>query len=77
MRFMFTLAVFLTLGELTLSWEDHPVGKVVNTGFTILGWVAMWRPLEALLYNWWPLLQRRRRPERLERAPVEIREGRR
>jgi hypothetical protein len=73
---LLTLAFFLTLGELTLSWEDHPVGKVVNTGFTILGWVAMWRPLEALLYDSWPLLHRRRIFERLERAPVEFREGR-
>lgn len=71
-----TLAVFLTLGELTLSWERHPVGKVVHTGFTIFGWVAMWRPLEALLYDWWPIHQKRRLNERIERAPVEIREGR-
>lgn len=71
-----TLAFFLTLGELTLSWEGHPVGKVVHTGFTIFGWVAMWRPLEALLYDWWPLIVRRRYFERIERAAVEIREGR-
>jgi hypothetical protein len=71
-----TLAFFLTLGELTLSWETHPVGKVVHTGFTIFGWVAMWRPLEALLYDWWPLIVRRRYFERIERAPVELREGR-
>ncbi len=68
-----TLLFFLALGELTLSREDHPFGKVVNTGFTILGWVAMWRPLEALLYDWWRLLQRRRLSERLARAPVEVR----
>jgi len=70
------LAFFLALGELTRPWEDHPLGKVVNTGFMILGWVAMWRPLDALLYDWWPLVQRRRLFERLERAPVEVREGR-
>jgi hypothetical protein len=73
---LLVLAFFLALSELTLSWEDHPIGKVVHTGFTILGWVAMWRPLDALLYDWWPLWQQRRLFERLARAPVEVREGR-
>ena len=26
----------------------------------ITGWVAMWRPLEVLLYDWWPMVDERR-----------------
>ncbi len=31
---------------------------LISEGFLILGWVAMWRPVEVLLYDWWPLARR-------------------
>jgi hypothetical protein len=34
----------------------------------------MWRPLEALLYDWWPLFSLRRVKRRIREAPVEVRE---
>lgn len=33
----------------------------------------MWRPLEALLYDWWPLIDERRQISRILEAPVSIR----
>lgn len=30
-------------------------GEIVAEGLLILGWVAMWRPMETLLYDWWPV----------------------
>ncbi|MCA1791997.1 MAG: hypothetical protein LC667_19750, partial [Thioalkalivibrio sp.] len=36
------------------------------------GWVAMWRPLEIFLYDWWPLRGRRIDLERLRDMDVEI-----
>ena len=46
---------------------------IVDEGLVILGWVAMWRPMEALLYDWWPLVSRRRLLRRLATIPVEVR----
>ena len=46
---------------------------VARDGLTIIGWVAMWRPLEIYLYRWWPLLARRRLYQHLSRMPVEVR----
>jgi hypothetical protein len=34
--------------------------------------VALWRPTEALLYDWWPLLRQRRLMRRLADIPVEV-----
>lgn len=31
--------------------------KIGSLGFVILGWVAMWHPMEGLLYDWWPVRQ--------------------
>lgn len=47
--------------------------SIVDEGLLILGWVAMWRPIEILLYDWWPLSRRGIVLRRLARIPVEIR----
>lgn len=47
--------------------------SIANEGLLILGWVAMWRPIEVLLYEWWPLARRRAVLRRLAVIPVEVR----
>jgi hypothetical protein len=49
-----------------------PVGRFLTEGLFILGWVANWRPVEIFLYDWWPIVQRRRLYRRLAAAPVEV-----
>ena len=44
----------------------------MTEGLTILGWVAMWRPLQTYLYDWWPLRDERRNLERLARMRVSV-----
>ena len=38
----------------------------------IIGWVAMWRPLEIFLYDWWPIAGERRLHDRLSRITVRV-----
>lgn len=67
------LAVFLTLAE--LSQKALPEGtlrRIVHEGLTITGWVAMWRPAETFLYDWWPLLEERAHIDRILDAPVDV-----
>jgi hypothetical protein len=45
---------------------------VVAEGLLIIGWVALWRPVEIFLYDWWPIRRRQRRFERIARMPVEV-----
>ena len=52
-----------------------PLARFFSEGLIILGWVANWRPLEIFLYDWWPLVQRRRLYQRLAAAPIEVRVG--
>lgn len=67
------LVVFLTLAEFTTSLPEGPLREILREGFVITGWVAMWRPLEVLLYDWWPHIDERRRIRRILDAPVSIR----
>lgn len=31
---------------------------IARESLTIVGWVAMWRPMQLFLYDWWPLARR-------------------
>ena len=69
--------VFLVLCQtLALTVFNQPVlhHTLLNTGVMILGGVAMWRPVEIFLYEWWPLLQDQKYCERLQSMPIDIRE---
>lgn len=33
---------------------------LVSEGFVIAGWVALWHPMELLLYEWWPVARDRK-----------------
>ena len=65
------LALSGVIGELGLGW----FGEAVGEGLVIFGWVALWRPGEIFLYDWWPLLRHRRQMDRLAGMPVELRAG--
>ena len=41
----------------------------------ISGWVAMWRPLEIFLYEWWPLRATERLYTRLAETDVKVLPG--
>lgn len=45
---------------------------IIKEGLSILGWVAMWHPLEILLYRWWPVLQLKKLLARLAEAEVAV-----
>jgi hypothetical protein len=68
--------VFLATCQITATLMASPIGgwqTITLEGLTIIGWVAMWKPLDIYLYRWWPLLARRRLYQRLSSMPVEVR----
>ncbi len=68
------LGASITLGQLLVSWTgERGAGEVVRESLLIGGWVAMWRPLEVFLYDWWPIRADIRLLGRLASMPVRIR----
>lgn len=49
--------------------------ELLRQGLVIGGWVAMWRPLEVFLYDWWPIVGEIRLLDRLAAMPVRIDPG--
>ncbi len=66
------LAVCLGIGNLLLRTVPGTFSAIGREGLTIAGWVAMWRPMEIFLYEWWPLRRRARIYEKLSRMRVEV-----
>jgi hypothetical protein len=46
--------------------------RIIGEGLTIGGWVAMWRPMQIYLYDWWPLRRRGALLRRLSRVEVDV-----
>lgn len=63
----------LLLRQLVRSFGEGALLDVLGEGLLITGWVAMWRPIDILLYEWWPIRKRGRIAEKLIAMPVEAR----
>ena len=54
---------------------DGTIRQILREGLMITGWVAMRRPLEVLLYDWWPMVRQRRLCARVLRARIAVEHG--
>jgi hypothetical protein len=67
------LAASIAVGDAVATYlEGSGLGDIVREGFLIGGWVAMWRPLEVFLYDWWPIRAEGRLLQRLSTIPVRV-----
>lgn len=60
----------LMISELLASSRVGVVPGLLRESLNIVGWVAMWRPLQIYLYDWWPLRQQEALYHRLSIIPV-------
>jgi hypothetical protein len=67
------LAALIVAGDLIeTATGGQRVGAILRESLLIGGWVAMWRPLEIFLYDWWPLRDEARLYERLAAMAVRV-----
>lgn len=66
------LAVTIIGGDLIAGMVNARFADVVRESFLIGGWVAMWRPLEVFLYDWWPIRSEARLFDRLSAMTVRV-----
>jgi hypothetical protein len=45
---------------------------IARESLTIVGWVAMWRPMQIFLYEWWPLARRIGVAKSIARAHIKV-----
>mgnify|MGYP001627711100 CR=1 FL=1 len=66
------LAICVLLRQLSGSIMPPPFQQVFQEGLLILGWVAMWRPLQLFLYDWWPVRHHGRLYRKLSTMKVTV-----
>jgi len=67
------LAFVIGVGEyLTLRIDKESYGYLVKESLIIAGWVALWRPLEIFLYDWWPIRAEAKLLDRLSEMDVRL-----
>ncbi len=78
-----SLAIGVLFVGLTLAFSEWVAptlvraayAKLAQESFVIGAWVALWRPLEIFLYDWWPIRAEARLYERLAAMPVALAAG--
>jgi hypothetical protein len=67
------LAASILIGNLAEELLQHTrFADVARESLLIGGWVAMWRPLEVFLYDWWPIRAEARLFDRLSAMSVRV-----
>lgn len=61
------------VGRNLLLASSSTAAHIVAEGLLIVGWVAMWGPLDIFLYGWWPIWSRYKLFDRLAHLEVDVR----
>ena len=69
---VFLSMVVIVAGLVERALGETQMSALIRESMVIGGWVAMWRPLEIFLYDWWPILAERKLFDRLSVMPVTI-----
>ena len=68
----FLVTLLLASEALDRSLEPGPLAMALTESLVIGGWVAMWKPLEIFLYDWWPIVRQRRLYASLSQVAVQL-----
>nr|BFD59173.1 hypothetical protein CKG001_12800 [Bdellovibrio sp. CKG001]BFD62550.1 hypothetical protein BdHM001_12310 [Bdellovibrio sp. HM001]BFD67545.1 hypothetical protein HAGR004_25670 [Bdellovibrio sp. HAGR004] len=69
------VAACLTIAHAISTMKPGPVSGAVREGFVIFGWVSLWRPIDLILFDWYPIYDRIRIYRRLASAEMEVTMG--
>ena len=70
------LAAAIAFGEFVATFASkESYASIIKESFVIGGWVALWRPLEIFLYDWWPIRAEVSMFDRLGAMPVSMTVG--
>jgi hypothetical protein len=68
----FLAACLFTADTIERTVDASRLINIVRESLIIGGWVAMWRPIEIFLYEWWPIRAEARLHDRLSGMTVRV-----
>lgn len=57
----------------TVHFLEETYREFLKQGFIIMGWVAMWKPLELILFDWWPIYDKMKIYRKILASEIEVR----
>ena len=66
------LSACLLISNMFVRQWPGTLSLLARESLTIGGWVAMWRPMEIFLYEWWPIRRMGRLYQKMSRMHVEV-----
>src|SRR3989339_277423 len=66
------LAFCLIVSNWILRHYDSLFSNILVEGLFIGGWVAMWKPISNILYDWWPLRKEKKICDKISTMHVEV-----
>jgi hypothetical protein len=66
------LSACLFARELAGNFVTGTFSEILLEGLLISGWVAMWRPIQIFLYDWWPMRNLRRLNDKLSHLKIDV-----
>jgi hypothetical protein len=67
------LVICLALGEYIRGLSENTWTYIAFEGLLIGGWVAMWKPISDILYEWWPLYKEKNIYNKITGMDIEFR----
>jgi hypothetical protein len=69
---IFLAVCLLSADILAAGFANNAFLRMLKESLLIGGWVAMWRPMQIFLYDWWPIIRKGRIYRNLARAVVHV-----
>jgi hypothetical protein len=69
------VSLCLIVADFIGSMGEGPGHRIARESLSIVGWVAMWRPMQTFLYDWWPIQRKIRLYLMLGTAHVQVVQG--
>lgn len=69
---LIVLTSTLSISDFVYRVVGGGLGHTISRGMEILGWVALWKPIEIVLYDWWPLIHDIRLFRKLAETEVRV-----
>jgi len=66
------LVICIVFAEIINNLPLGNICKIIETGFIIIGWVAFWRPVDLILYEWYPVSQNLEKIKRINLGKIEV-----
>lgn len=68
------MGIMLLVACLSISefLNPYPTLNILKSGFEIAAWVALWRPLELIFFEWWGLYEKRRTLDKISSMEIQI-----